>query len=75
MEELLGLVPQPPEDGVELGVGPNLSYNKDSEDTTTSMVVAGATMPFGDLYLPMNVAVAFAEGGPRLSTLLGWIVG
>lgn len=64
------------ENGVELGVGPNLSYNRDSEDTTTSMVVAaGATMPFGDLYVPMNVAVAFAEGGPRLTTLLGWIVG
>ena len=64
------------ENGVELGVGPNVSYNKDSEDTTTSMVVAaGATMPFGDLYVPLNVAVAFAKGGPRSTTLLGWIVG
>ncbi len=64
------------ENGVELGVGPNISYNKDSEDTTTSMVVAaGATMPFGDLYVPLNVAVAFADGGPRITTLLGWIVG
>jgi hypothetical protein len=64
------------ENGVELGVGPNVSYNKDSEDTTTSMVVAaGATMPFGDLYVPLNVAVAFAKGGPRITTLLGWIVG
>jgi hypothetical protein len=62
--------------GVELGVGPNLSYNKDSESTTTSMVIAaGATMPFGDLYVPLNVAVALAEGGPRITTLLGWIVG
>lgn len=62
--------------GVELGVGPNLSYNKDSEDTTTSMVLAaGATMPFGDLYVPLNVAVAMARGGPRITTLLGWIVG
>lgn len=62
--------------GVEFGVGPNLSYNKDSEDTTSSMVVAaGATMPFGDLYVPLNVAVAFADGGPRITTLLGWIVG
>ena len=62
--------------GVEFGVGPNLSYNKDSEDTTSSMVVAaGATMPFGDLYVPLNVAVAFADGGPRITTLLGWIIG
>lgn len=62
--------------GVEFGVGPNISYNKDSESTTTSMVVAaGATMPFGDLYVPLNVAVAFAKGGPRITTLLGWIIG
>jgi hypothetical protein len=62
--------------GVEFGVGPNLSWNKTSEETTTSMVVAaGATMPFGDLYVPLNVAVAFADGGPRITTLLGWIIG
>jgi hypothetical protein len=64
------------ESGVEFGVGPNFSYNKDSEDTTSSMVVAaGATMPFGDIYVPLNVAVAFAKGGPRVTTLLGWIIG
>jgi len=62
--------------GVDFGVGPNVSFNKDSESTTTSMVVAaGATMPFGDLYVPLNVAVAFARGGPRITTLLGWIIG
>ncbi len=64
------------ESGVEFGVGPNLSYNRDSEDTTSSMVVAaGVTMPFGDIYVPLNVAVAFAKGGPRVTTLLGWIIG
>ncbi len=64
------------ESGVEFGVGPNFSYNRDSEDTTGSMVVAaGATMPFGDIYVPLNVAVAVAKGGPRITTLLGWIVG
>lgn len=31
-------------------------------------------MPFGDLYVPVNLAVAFAERGPRITTLLGWIV-
>jgi hypothetical protein len=62
--------------GVEFGVGPNFSYNRDSGDTTSSMVVAaGATMPFGDIYVPLNVALAFAKGGPRITTLLGWIVG
>ncbi len=64
------------ENGVELGVGPNISYSKDSRKTTTSMLVAaGATMPFGDLYVPVNMAVSMAKGGPRVTALLGWIVG
>lgn len=62
--------------GLEFGVGPSVSMNKDSPDVTTSMIVAvGATMPFGELYVPANIAIAFAEGGPRITTLLGWIVG
>lgn len=62
--------------GVELGVGPNISVAKGQSDPTTSMVAAaGATMPFGDLYVPVNVAVAVAEGGPRITTLVGWIIG
>jgi hypothetical protein len=62
--------------GVEFGVGPNVSIRKEGGDPTTSMVVAGgATLPFGELYVPINVAVAFAEGGPRITTLLGWIIG
>lgn len=64
------------ENGVEFGVGPNISYTPDISDTNTAMLVAaGATLPFGDLYVPLNVAVSFAEGGPRITTLLGWIVG
>jgi hypothetical protein len=64
------------ESGLEFGVGPNISIAKGQSDPTTSMVVAaGATMPFGDLYVPLNVAVAMAEGGPRITTLIGWIVG
>ncbi|MDX1495192.1 MAG: hypothetical protein R3253_14080 [Longimicrobiales bacterium] len=63
--------------GVELGVGPNVSVRKEAlDDPTTSMLIAlGATLPFGELYVPANVAVAFAEGGPRITTLLGWIIG
>lgn len=62
--------------GLEFGVGPSISITKDSSDPTTSMVIAvGKTMPFGDLYVPVNLAVAFAKGGPRITTLLGWIVG
>jgi hypothetical protein len=38
-------------------------------------MAAGATLPFGELYVPANLAVAFAEGGPRITTLLGWIIG
>lgn len=62
--------------GFELGVGPNVSIRKEGGDPTTSMVVAmGATLPFGELYIPMNTAIAFARGGPRITALLGWIIG
>lgn len=64
------------ENGLEFGVGPNISYNKDADDFTTSMLVAGgATLPFGDMYVPVNLAVGIAEGGPRFTVLIGWIVG
>jgi len=67
--------------GLEFGVGPNISVRpaEDPEKTiasTTSMVMAiGATLPFGEMYVPINMAVAFAEGGPRITALLGWIIG
>jgi len=62
--------------GLEFGVGPNISVRPGGDAPTTSMIVAmGATMPFGEMYVPANVAVAFAEGGPRITTLIGWIVG
>jgi hypothetical protein len=63
--------------GLEFGAGPNVSVRKDGwDDPTTSMVIAGgATLPFGELYVPVNLAVAFAEGGPRITTLIGWIIG
>jgi hypothetical protein len=62
--------------GVEIGVGPNFSTNKDNRRITTSMVVAGgSTLPFGDMYVPVNLAVAMAKGGPRITVLTGWIIG
>ena len=62
--------------GLEFGVGPNVSFNPDQESVTTSMQVAGgATLPFGDLYIPVNLSVGIAKGGPRFTTLVGWIVG
>jgi hypothetical protein len=62
--------------GLEFGVGPNVSLRKEGGDPTTSMLIAGgATLPFGELYVPLNLAVAFAKGGPRITTLIGWIVG
>ena len=64
------------ENGVEFGVGPNLSYSKDSRETTSSMLFAvGSTLPFGDLYVPINFALSVAKGGPRMTALIGWIVG
>lgn len=62
--------------GLEFGAGPSLSINSETGDRSTSLVTAvGITMPFGDIRVPANIAVAFAEGGPRITTLLGWIVG
>lgn len=63
--------------GFELGFGPNFGLQlMENGGTTTSMVVAaGHTVPFGEIYVPLNVAVAFAQGGPRITTLLGWIIG
>lgn len=62
--------------GLEFGVGPSISYNPDSETHTSSMVVAGGTtVPFGDLFIPLNLAVAIADGGPRFTTLIGWVIG
>lgn len=62
--------------GFELGVGPNVSFTSQSDDATTSMILAaGATVPFGDIFVPFNAAMALAEGGPRITVLTGWIVG
>lgn len=64
------------ENGVEFGVGPNFSYSRDSGETTSSMIfAAGATLPFGELFVPINFALSVAEGGPRMTALIGWIVG
>jgi hypothetical protein len=62
--------------GLELGVGPNFSWNKDTEKLTTSMVVAGgSTLPFGDIRIPLNLAIGLARGGPRITVLTGWVIG
>ena len=64
------------ENGVEFGVGPNINFNPDNDEPTRSMIVAtGATMPVGNLYLPVNLAVGIAKGGPRFTALMGWVVG
>lgn len=62
--------------GVELGVGPNFSMTKEANDITISMVVAaGSTLLFGDLFVPVNLAVGITPGGPRITVLTGWIIG
>jgi len=73
---LAGLAGFRTESGVEFGAGPNFNFNKDTERWTTSMLVAaGATLPFGDIYVPVNVAMGLAKGGPRVTALMGWIIG
>lgn len=62
--------------GFEIGAGPNLSYGSEAGNFTSSMLVAtGVTVPVGELRVPFNVAFAFAEGGPRITTLVGWVIG
>ena len=62
--------------GFELGAGPNISYGSEAGNVTTSMLLAaGVTVPMGQLRVPFNVAVALAEGGPRITTLVGWVIG
>jgi hypothetical protein len=61
--------------GLEFGVGPSIGYNPDSEKHTSSLIIAGGTtVPFGDIFVPLNLAVAMADGGPRLTTLIGWVI-
>jgi len=62
--------------GFEVGAGPNVSKTKESGDLTTSMLVAtGYTMSAGGLNVPLNAAMSFAEGGPRMTFLVGWVIG
>lgn len=62
--------------GLEFGVGPSLSYSPKAEAHTSSIVLAGGTtVPLGDIFVPVNLAVAMAEGGPRITTLIGWVIG
>jgi hypothetical protein len=62
-------------EGLELGAGPAISVNKDSSKPTTSMIISGgAAAKLGTMQVPMHVAVALAKGGPRITTLVGWII-
>lgn len=64
------------ESGLEFGVGPNLSYNPDADKATSSMqFFAGTTLPFGEMYVPVNMGIGIADGEPRITALLGWIIG
>ncbi len=63
------------DNGLEFGMGPNFSVNKYDWSPTTSMVVAGgSTLPFGNIYIPLNLALSIAKGGPRFTVLMGWII-
>ena len=62
--------------GLELGVGPHVGVRREGGAPSTSTVMAaGWSMPVGEISVPLNAAVALAEGGPRITTLIGWIVG
>ena len=53
--------------GMELGVGPNVSLAG-----TGYAVAVGMNTPVGDVNIPLNVAAVFGRGGPRVSLLAGF---
>lgn len=53
--------------GMEIGVGPNLSLGG-----TGFAVAVGMNTPVGDVNVPINVAAVFGQGGPRVSLLAGF---
>ena len=53
--------------GMEIGVGPNLSVAG-----TGYAVAVGMNTPVGDVNVPLNVAAVFGKGGPRVSLLAGF---
>ena len=52
--------------GFEVGVGPNLSLSG-----VAYALAAGANYEAGTVSIPVNAAVVLAQGGPRLSLLVG----
>ena len=60
--------------GVEFGAGPNFGYS-DGEIGTAMVIAGGATIQAGDLYIPVTLAVTTAQGGPRITALVGWAIG
>ena len=53
--------------GMEIGVGPNLSLAG-----TGYAVAVGMNTPVGEVNVPVNVAAVFGNGGPRISLLAGF---
>jgi len=53
--------------GMEIGMGPNLSLGG-----TGYAVAVGMNTPIGDVNVPLNVAAVFGKGGPRISLLAGF---
>ena len=49
---------------------------KEADKIITSMLVAAeATLLCRDFYLPIDLPIGIANGGPRLTVLTGWIMG
>jgi hypothetical protein len=64
------------DNGLEFGMGPALSYNAEHHIHTSSIQFAGgASIPLGDMYIPVNLGVGISKGEARLTMLTGWIVG
>ncbi|HEX9952555.1 MAG TPA: hypothetical protein VGB53_12360 [Rubricoccaceae bacterium] len=53
-------------DGIEFGVGPNVSATG-----VAYALAAGFNASAGEVNIPLNVAAAFGKGGPRVSLLVG----
>lgn len=55
--------------GLEIGVGPNVSLSG-----AAYALALGVNSEFGDVNVPLNLAVVFGQDGPRASLLVGFNV-
>jgi hypothetical protein len=57
--------------GYEFGIGPSLSIGP-AGDNTALVIAGGRSFRFGGVRVPVNIAIATAREGQRISIVTGW---